>query len=176
MQTPDPHGLIAPHSSALYPRYSGCFSFSKHLSAPSTEKVRCICLSPPSFYLPLQHLDLGKASWQDAGAVITGFISHVSCFSVFSVLCCLLFRVWTCLLYMYFLDLWQWGKMILVILSWLKVGVNNALPCIFKPYIKLPVWVCLHSSVIIQNCLRILIIFFSFVSLIGQLLFMWYIR
>ena len=92
----------------------------------------------------------------------------------FSVLCCLLFRVWTCLLYMYFLDFSN--LMILVILSWLKVGVNNALPCIFKPYIKLPVWVCLHSSVIIQNCLRILIVFFSFVSLIGQLLFMWHIR
>ena len=44
--------------------------------------------------------------------------------------------------------------MVLVILSWLKVGVNHALPCIFKPYIKLTIWVCLHSSVIIQKLIK----------------------
>lgn len=168
--------LIAPHPLVLYPRYSSCFHFTKHVSAPPAEKGHCISLISALFYLPLQHLDLEKPPWQNAGIVITGLISRVSFFSVISLFLLSAVQSLNVLALSVFFRFMALGqddfRNSVMAENWESIILYLA----FSAYIKLTIWIRLHSSVIIQNCVRILIIFFSFVSLIAQLLFMWHIR
>ena len=99
--------LIAPRPLVLYPRYSSCFCFTKHISAPSTEKSHCVSLSPPSSTFLSSTL-----IWKKPPGKALGLFSQDS-FHVFPF--SLLFHSWAvccsesehALLYLYFLDLWH---------------------------------------------------------------------
>lgn len=102
-----PRVPMAPGSSVLYPRCPSCSRCQASICPLGWEGPLYLLVS--TLFLPFLCSDLEKASWQNAGVAATGFIPYVSFSSIFSALCCLRFRVWTCLLYMHFLDLWQDG-------------------------------------------------------------------
>lgn len=145
---------------------------------PSTEKGHCVSLSPPSSTFLSSTLIWKKTSWQKRWDCY-----HRIDFTCFPFSLCYFTLVLSAVqnlnvlalsVFFRFMALGQDDFMFCH--GWKWESIMLYLACIFKPYIKLTIWVRLHSSVIIQNCLRILIIFFSFVSLIGQLLFMWHIK
>ena len=142
------------HSSIFFRTLPQIFQllqfYQTYISASSTQKAYCFYLSAPSFHLS------STVIWKQPPGRKLRWLSqdslHTFPFSLFSqssAVCCSVSEH-VCFTYIFhvFSCLWQQGKMILVILSWLKVGINNTLLCIFNPAIKLNIWVCLHSSVI----------------------------